>query len=40
MDKINTKSKKLSLLLKLVNDLKYNIEEDIQHLDDDKMLID
>jgi hypothetical protein len=39
MDRINNKSKKLSLLLKLVSELKSNIDEDIEDLGD-KMLID
>jgi uncharacterized protein (DUF1015 family) len=40
IDKINNKSKKLSLLLKLVDELKNNVDEDMNSLKEDKMIID
>jgi hypothetical protein len=40
MEKINNKFKKLSLLLKPVDELKNNIDEDLNSLKEGKMIID
>jgi hypothetical protein len=43
MDKLNLQSKKLSFLIKLVNDLQSNFTQDIEEINlvkDDKMVID